>query len=154
MLVGVPSHAGLGAESCWLGVLTGAIRSDPVCPIRPFRLGALGTASARTAGVCPHAVELAADCKAAAARLAAAVPARPTAGGKTCGCGAVHPGTYLSGMATAAPAAGWDTLAEAETWCCAHATGCGGVTFQSGSYTARAGTTPMPNSLKVFLIGA
>ena len=112
-------------------------------------LGVAGAASARTAGVCPHVVDLPADCKTAAAKLAAAAPV-PSATSKSCGCGATHPGTFLSGMATGSPKAGWGTLVEAETWCCAHATGCGGVTLQNGSYTARAGTTPTPYSMKVF----
>ena len=50
---------------------------------------------------------------------------------------AEHDGVYLSGYAPGASATGWPALPTAQAWCCAHA-GCGGVTFQSGVYTARA----------------
>ena len=30
-----------------------------------------------------------------------------------------------------------DTLAEAQAWCCAHASGCGGVTETKGKYQPR-----------------
>ena len=106
----------------------------------------------------------AAACRGFAQGLAQSVsPAASAAAGNAskgaCGYGAARRGTFLAGMAPGAPAAGWKTLALAQAWCCAHPSkpdspgvpatpGCGGVTCQNGSYTARESAAPTANPLK------
>jgi len=107
-------------------------------------LGASGSSEARVTGTCPHTIDLPADCRLAASKLAASAPSPPSPNSNTSSCSYTeHKGTFLSGYAPGAPAAGWATLAEAQAWCCANG-GCGGVTFQGGAYTARASTDPTP----------
>ena len=106
-------------------------------------MGATGAPTAQVSGSCGHALGTASECESAATEMAQSVPAPRSAA--TCSFGE-HQGTFLGGDAPGAPG-NFSSLATAEAWCCAHK-GCGGVTFQSGAYTARAGSTPQKYKMK------
>jgi hypothetical protein len=59
-----------------------------------------------------------------------------------CKWGDAMPKMFLRDLAVGQPPATKKSLAAAQAWCCAHPTTCGGVTFQSGQYTARQGSWP------------
>ena len=122
----------------------GPLFSGPCTDRITKSMGAAGAATALVTGECTHAVASASECESAAAELAQSVKTAAKPG--SCGY-AEHSGTFLGGFAPGAPEGGWKALAPAQAWCCAHS-GCGGVTYQSGAYTARAGRSPTPFKLQ------
>eukprot|EP01043_Picozoa_sp_COSAG02_P015604 COSAG02_NODE_668_length_18685_cov_185.638976_10_plen_570_part_00 len=102
-------------------------------------MGTTGGASAQVSGSCGHELDTASECESEATKIAQSV-GTTTRNPATCSYGE-HQGTFLAGFAPGAFQANFSSLATAKAWCCAHS-GCGGVTFQEGAYTARASNTP------------
>lgn len=125
------------------------------CPCTDRITRSLGTDSGKPVAkidgtVCETEVPQQADCEKAAADLAAEVvlPAQQHHNSSGKCAYSEHKGAFLGGYAAGSSSAGWATLQEAQAWCCSNAAACGGVTYQSNSYTARQPGTLSKNPLE------